>query len=73
METHKYAVAIYNHTSSDNGDINENKLGGSFIGFAKRILIPSVINGIVKSTAVLRSYVIVRSQIAKSAFYLDKF
>lgn len=55
IDTSKYAVAIYSQTSNDNGDVNENKLGGSFLGFAYNILIPNVINGIVKSTAERRS------------------
>lgn len=36
----------------------------------EEIVLPSVINGIVKSTAVRLSYVMVRSQIAISAFYI---
>lgn len=43
--------------------------------YANIHVLPSVIKGIVKSTAVRRSYVIVKSQIAKSAFcnpYLKK-
>lgn len=56
------------HNSRDSGDMNENNPGGSFLGFAYKMLMPNVMNGIVKSTAVLRSYVIVRSHMAKSAF-----
>ena len=40
---------------------------------SKIIHLPSVMNGIVKSTAVRRSYVNVRSQIAKSAFWKWKW
>lgn len=65
---HKYAVAMYSQTSNDNGDMNENNSGGSLFGFAYKMLMPNVMNGIVKSTAVRRSYVIVKSQMAKSAF-----
>lgn len=31
---HRYAVAMYNQTSIDNGDIKENKIGGSLCGLA---------------------------------------
>lgn len=81
---------MYNHTSNDNGDMNENRFCGFSSGFAYKILIPekcskdlstlillrtkidaklpSVMNGLEKSTADRLIYVIVRSQIAKSAF-----
>lgn len=39
-DTPKNAVAVYSHTSRDRGDKNENKLGGCFIGFLYRTLIP---------------------------------
>lgn len=88
---HKNAVDIYIHTESDNGFMNENKLGFSLWGFKYKMLIPGekregfliriykphrifkhipkVIKGVVKSTADRRSYVIVRSHRAKSAFW----
>lgn len=65
---HKNPVDMHPHTSADKGSINENKSGGSFIGFEYKIPIPKVINGLVKSIAVFLSYVIVKSQIARSAF-----
>lgn len=87
---HKNAVDMYIHTESDNGFMNENKLGFSLWGFKYKMLIPEdkwkdffikisnpirifkhipkVIKGVVKSTADRRSYVIVRSHRAKSAF-----
>ena len=41
-ETPRYAVAIYIQTSSESGDRNENRFGGFFIGFLKRILTPAI-------------------------------
>lgn len=64
---------MWSQTFSDNGDMNDHKLGGSLFGFAYKMLmpvnvrnstmnilsvfqfflfVPSVMNGIVKSTAV---------------------
>jgi hypothetical protein len=40
-DTPRKAVAIYTHTSNDNGDRNENKLGGCFSGFLYNIPIPT--------------------------------
>jgi hypothetical protein len=51
-ETPMYAVAMYNQTSNDKGDRKENKSGSSLIGFENRMLMPNVMNGMVKSTAV---------------------
>lgn len=59
---------MYTHTSNENGDRNENKSGGAGVARRNRILIPRDIKGDVKSTAFRRADVIVRSQIAKSAF-----
>lgn len=39
-DTQRYAVAVYNQTSLDNGNMNENVVGFSFFGAAKSILIP---------------------------------
>lgn len=64
----RYAVAMHSQTSSDNGSMNWNNSGGSFLGFTYKMLIPNVMNGIVKSTTRRRSNVMVRSQMAKSAF-----
>lgn len=66
-DTPRYAVAVYIHTLNDSGFKNQNNCGFFFSGFAYSILIPNVINGVVKSTAVLRSKFIVRSQIPRSA------
>lgn len=66
-DTPRYVVTMYSHTSADSGFINENSSGGVFLGFANKMLTPNVMKGIVKSTALRLSYVIVKSHIAKSA------
>lgn len=68
-EMPRYAAQVKIQTSNDIGERNEKRSGGCFTGFAYKILIPRVMKGIVKSTAVRRAYVIVRSQIARSAFW----
>lgn len=42
IDTKKYAPANVIHTSRAKGSANEKKLGGAFVGFLKRILIPVV-------------------------------
>lgn len=66
-DTPRYAVAVYIQTLNDSGFKNQNSCGFFFSGFAYNMLIPNVINGVVKSTTLLRSKVMVRSQIARSA------
>lgn len=66
-DTPKYAVAVYIQTLNDSGFKNQNSCGCFFSGFAYSMLMPNVMNGVVKSTAVLRSKVIVKSHIARSA------
>lgn len=66
-ETPRYAVAVYIQTLNDKGFRNQNSCGFFFSGFAYRMLMPNVMNGVVKSTVLRRSNVIVKSQIAKSA------
>lgn len=66
-DTPRYAVAVYIQTLKDSGFRNQNSWGFFFSGFAYNMLMPSVMNGVVKSTAFRRSKVIVRSQIARSA------
>lgn len=56
-------------TSNENGCKKEKRSGGSLMGFVNNILMPKVMKGIVKSTTFLRSYVIVKSHMARSAFY----
>lgn len=51
----------------ESGDKKENRLGGCFTGFRYRTEMPKFMNGIVKSTTCSRSYVIVKSPMAKSA------
>lgn len=58
-----------NQTSDENGDINENVCGGSFVGFWNKIAMPKFIKGMVKSAPLSRSEVIVKSVIARSAFW----
>ena len=41
-ETPKYAVAMYIQTSNDNGDMNEKRFGGFFIGFLNNMLTPKI-------------------------------
>lgn len=66
-DTPRYAVAVYIQTLNDSGFRNQNNCGFFFSGFAYSMLMPSVMKGVVKSTALRRSKVIVRSQIARSA------
>lgn len=66
-DTPRYAVAVYIQTLNDSGFRNQNSCGFFFSGFAYSMLMPSVMNGVVKSTAFRRSKVIVRSHIARSA------
>lgn len=40
MDTMRYAVAMYSHTSSDRGCMKENNSGGSLTALLYRILIP---------------------------------
>ena len=67
IDTPKYAAPKYIHTSVENGDIKENVDGGCLVGLRNKIEIPKFINGIVKSTPLSLSDVIVKSVIAKSA------
>lgn len=60
---------MHTHTSFEKGDMKERRDGGSFVGLRYRMDIPRFMNGIVKSTALSRSDVIVRSVMAKSARY----
>lgn len=39
-DTPKYAMSMKTQTSTDKGDRNENKSGGCFTGFEKRMLMP---------------------------------
>lgn len=55
------------NTSSENGDMKENKFGGCLVGFLYKIVIPKFMKGLVKSTAFCRDDVIVKSVMAKSA------
>lgn len=55
IEMHRYAVAMFIHRSNENGCMNENRPGGSFLALAYRMLMPSVMKGAEKSTAVRRS------------------
>lgn len=66
-DTPRYAVAVYIQTLKDSGFKNQNSCGFFFSGFAYNMLIPNVMNGVVKSTTLLRSKVMVKSQIARSA------
>lgn len=59
-------------TPVENGDMKERRDGGSFVGLRYSREMPRFINGIVKSTALSRSDVIVRSVMAKSARYKDR-
>lgn len=67
-ETIIYVVAKYNHTSKDNGFINENISGCTGSGSFVTKLIPKLINGVEKSTTALRSDEMVISQMPSSAF-----
>lgn len=58
-------------TSKENGDINEKRSGGCFVGFLYKIVIPKFMNGLVKSTAFCRPDVIVKSVIAKSTLWKE--
>lgn len=49
--------------------MKENKLGGIFVGFLYKIVIPKFIKGLVKSTAFWRADVIVKSVMPKSALW----
>lgn len=55
-------------TSLENTAMKENNSGGCLLGSLYKIPIPSVMNGVEKSIPRWRSAVIVKSQIAKSAF-----
>lgn len=66
-ETPKYAAPMHHHTPVENGDMKESREGGSFVGLRYKIEIPRFMKGIVKSTALSRSDVIVKSVMAKSA------
>lgn len=63
MEMHKNAVAMWSQTCVDKGSMKENKPAFSLCGFAYRMLMPSVINGVEKSMAVFREYVTVMSKL----------
>lgn len=67
METPRYAQPKYSQTCFEKGDMKEKSDGGSLVGLRNNIDIPKFMKGIVKSTALSRSDVIVRSVIAKSA------
>lgn len=59
---------IYTHTSEVRGERNENNLGGFFIGFLYRMVMPRFKNGLVKSITFSRLYVMDIPATAKSAF-----
>lgn len=40
IDTQRNAVDMYNHTSTESGAMNENRVGGSFIAFVYKIPIP---------------------------------
>ena len=60
---------MYTHTSTDRGDRNEKSCGAFGVGFLYRIVIPSVMNGLVKSITFSRSWVIDIPPRPISAFY----
>lgn len=62
-------MQVNSQTSKSKGDRNEKRFGGCLMGFAYKMLMPKVMKGIVKSTAVRRAYVMVKSQMAMSAFW----
>jgi hypothetical protein len=69
METPKNAAARSFQTPTAKGSAKEKKLGGAFLGFWYKILIPRLIKVVVKSTAASRSEVMVKSVMARSAFW----
>lgn len=67
IETPSRPIPRYIHTSLEKGDIKEKSDGGCFVGLRYKIVMPKFMNGIVKSTALSRSDVMVKSVMAKSA------
>lgn len=71
-DTKRYARPSRSQTVGENGETNIKRLGGTGLGFLYNMEIPKFINCNVKSTALSRSEVIVRSAIARSAFCWNK-
>lgn len=66
-DTRKYDTPRDTQTERENGEENMKRLGGTGSGFRYKILIPRFMKGIVKSTALSLSDVMVKSVMAKSA------
>lgn len=66
-ETPRYAAPMHHQTPVENGDMKESREGGCLLAFRYKMEMPKFMKGIVKSTALSRSEVMVRSVIARSA------